>query len=91
MSIEELVNISNSQSLRRTMRTSITTVFAMIAVSVVAGIMGVNSILSFSIPMVIGIIAGTFNSMCFVPTLWVFWQKKRGNTTVKYVKAKKAV
>lgn len=91
MSIEELVNISNSQSLRRTMRTSITTVFAMIAVSVVAGIMGVNSILSFSIPMAIGIIAGTFNSMCFVPTLWVFWQKKRGNTTVKYVKAKKAV
>ncbi|MGN0584792.1 MAG: protein translocase subunit SecF [Ruminococcus sp.] len=91
MSIEELVNISNSQSLRRTLRTSITTVFAMIAVSVVAGIMGVNSILSFSIPMAIGIIAGTFNSMCFVPTLWVFWQKKRGNTTVKYVKAKKAV
>lgn len=89
MTIEELVNISNSQSLRRTLRTSITTVSAMLAVSIVAGIMGVTSILSFSIPMVIGIIAGTFNSLCFVPTLWVFWQKKRGNTKVHYVKSKK--
>lgn len=89
MTIEELVNISNSQSLRRTLRTSITTVSAMVAVSVVAGIMGVTSILSFSIPMGIGIIAGTFNSLCFVPTLWVFWQKKRGNTKVHYVKKKK--
>lgn len=89
MTIEELVNISNSQSLRRTLRTSITTVSAMLAVSVVAGIMGVTSILSFSIPMGIGIVAGTFNSLCFVPTLWVFWQKKRGNTKVHYVKSKK--
>ena len=89
MKIEELVNISNSQSLRRTLRTSITTVSAMLAVSIVAGIMGVTSILSFSIPMVIGIIAGTFNSLCFVPTLWVFWQKKRGNTVVRFVKGKK--
>lgn len=89
MKIEELVNISNSQSLRRTLRTSITTVSAMIAVSVVAGIMGVTSIISFSVPMAIGIIAGTFNSMCFVPTLWVFWQKKRGNDTVRFVKKNK--
>ncbi len=89
MNIEELVNISNSQSLRRTIRTSITTVFAMISVSVVAAIMGVSSILSFSVPITVGIIVGTFNSICFVPTLWVFWQKKRGNTKVQYVKKKK--
>lgn len=89
MDIEELVNISNSQSLRRTLRTSITTVSAMLAVSIVAGIMGVTSILSFSIPMGIGIVAGTFNSLCFVPTLWVFWQKKRGNSKVTFVKKKK--
>lgn len=89
MTIEELVNISNSQSLRRTLRTSITTVSAMLAVSIVSAIMGVTSILSFSIPMTVGIIAGTFNSMCFVPTLWVFWQKKRGNNTVRYIKKKK--
>ena len=89
MMIEDLVNVSNSQSLRRTLRTSITTVSAMVAVSVVAGIMGVTSILSFSIPMGIGIIAGTYNAICFVPTLWVMWQKKRGNDVVHYTKKKK--
>ncbi len=89
MKIEELVNISNSQSLRRTIRTSITTVAAMIIVSVVAAIMGVNSIMSFAVPMGIGIVAGTYNSICFVPTLWVLWQKKRGNGIVKAVKRKK--
>jgi len=89
MKIEELVNISNSQSLRRTLRTSITTVSTMITVSIVAGIMGVTSIISFSVPMAIGIIAGTFNSLCFVPTMWVLWQKKRGNTTVNYKKKMK--
>lgn len=87
--IEELVNMSSSQSLRRSLRTSITTVAAMIIVSVVAGIMGLTSILSFSIPMAVGIVVGTFNSLCFVPTLWVLWQKKRGNDVVRYVKKKK--
>ena len=90
MTIEELVNISNSQSLRRTIRTSITTVVAMIVVSIVAAVMDVNSILSFSIPMAIGIVVGTFNSICFVPTIWVLWQKKMGNGIVRYTKKKKA-
>ncbi len=89
MKIEELVNISNSQSLRRTIRTSVTTVSSMIVIAIVAGIMGVSSIMSFAIPMAIGIVAGTFNSICFVPTLWVMWQKKRGKGIVKAVKKSK--
>lgn len=89
MKIEELVNISNSQSLRRTIRTSITTVSSMVVIAVVAGVMGVSSIMSFAIPMGIGIVAGTFNSICFVPTLWVIWQKKHGNGIVKAVKKSK--
>ncbi len=87
--IEELVNMSCSQSLRRSLRTSITTVSTMIIVAVVAGIMGLSSIMSFAVPMAVGIVVGTFNSLCFVPTLWVIWQKKLGNGTVKHVKKKK--
>ncbi len=88
--IEELVNMSCSQSLRRSLRTSITTVATMTIVSVVAAVMGLTSILSFSVPMSVGIVAGTFNSLCFVPTLWVLWQKKRGNNVVRYTKKKKS-
>lgn len=88
--VSEMVNVSCSQSLRRSLRTSITTVTALIIVSVVAGVMGLTSILSFSIPMAVGIIIGTFNSLCFVPTLWVIWQNKRGRTKVRATGKKRA-
>ena len=84
--IEELVNISNSQSLRRSLRTSITTFGSMLVVTIVALAMGLDSILSFSVPMMFGIAMGTFNSICFVPGLWVWWQKKRGVDVLKPTK-----
>lgn len=71
-SLTELVNISTSQSLRRSIRTSITTVTTMIIVTIVAYIYGVTSILSFSIPMIIGMIAGTYSSLCIASPLWVW-------------------
>ncbi len=91
MYIEDLVNTSCSQSLRRSIRTSITTVFAMVAIIVVAAIMGLDSIIRFALPMAIGIIVGTYHSICFVPSLWVWWQKKRGIDTLKVIKKKKKV
>lgn len=80
--IAELVNISASQTLRRSLRTSITTVATMIVISVVAYIFHVESILSFSMPMTFGLIAGTYSSQCIAPTLWVWWNERRGNKTI---------
>ncbi len=91
MAIEELVNISASQSLRRSLRTSITTFGAMLVVTIVSLAMGLDSILSFAVPMMIGIVMGTFNSLCFVPSLWVWWQKKRGVNVLKPAKKKAKV
>ena len=47
----ELVNTSLSQTMRRTIRTSITTITTMLIVTILAAIKGVDSILSFSIPL----------------------------------------
>ncbi|MBP0972635.1 MAG: protein translocase subunit SecF [Oscillospiraceae bacterium] len=80
--ISELVNASASQTLRRSIRTSITTLSTMIIISVVAYIFHVESILSFSVPMAFGLLAGTFSSQCIAPTLWVWWNERRGNKTV---------
>lgn len=63
-SVAELVNVSTSQSLRRSIRTSVTTISTMLIVSIVASIYHVSSILSFSIPMIVGMIAGTYASLC---------------------------
>ncbi len=87
-SIAELVNASASQTMRRSLRTSITTVSTMIIISVVASIFNVNSILSFSVPMTFGLIAGTYSSQCIAPTLWVWWNEHLGNKTIKDVAVK---
>lgn len=76
-SLEELVNLSLNQSFKRSMMTTITTVSAMIVVSVVAYIYNVTSIMSFPIPITLGMISGSFSSMCIAPNLWVLWQNKR--------------
>ncbi|HAJ97218.1 MAG TPA: protein translocase subunit SecF [Ruminococcus sp.] len=81
--VAELVNSSASQTMRRSLRTSITSVSTMIIISVVASVFNVNSILSFSVPMTFGLIAGTYSSQCIAPTLWVWWNEHLNNKTIK--------
>lgn len=73
--LTNLVNLSISQSLKRSLRTSITTVFAMLTVSVVCTISGITSILSFSIPLAIGLVVGTYSSLFFNTPLWTVWNE----------------
>ena len=74
--LTELVNISLSQTMRRTIRTSITTITAMLIVSVLATVNGVSSILRFSIPMTVGMISGCYSSLCLAPMLWTQWKTR---------------
>lgn len=77
MAIEDLMDLSLNQSFTRSLMTSITTISAMAVVSVVAMMYNVTSILSFSFPMIIGMISGFYSSTCIAPMLWVTWQKKK--------------
>ncbi len=81
--VTELVNVSTSQSLRRSIRTSITTVSTMLIVSIVAYVYGVTSILSFSIPIMVGMIAGTYSSMCIASSIWVWWNERKSSKKKK--------
>ncbi len=75
--LPQLVNISLSQTMKRTIRTSVTTIAAMLIVSILALIKNVPAILHFSIPMTIGMISGCYSSLCLAPMLWTAW-KTRG-------------
>ena len=88
-SVRELVNTSISQTLTRSIRTSVTTISAMLIISIVAVIMNVNSILSFSIPLTVGLISGTYSSMCIAPMIWVWWTERQGKKTVGNLQKKK--
>lgn len=77
MTREENVNLSINQSLTRSINTSLTTVVAMLAVTIVSAVYGVTSIISFSLPVMVGMIAGTYSSVCLVSVLWSYFESKK--------------
>ena len=75
LDIQELTNMSITQTIKRNVNTNITTIGVMIVVSTVCSLRGVSSIMSFSLPLIVGMLSGVYTSMCLAPTLWVAWQK----------------
>ena len=75
LTLDQLVNLSVTQTLGRSIHTTVTTVLAMATVCIVCVICGVSSIISFAFPLIIGMVAGVYSSNCIAPTLWVLWQK----------------
>lgn len=74
--IGELVNMSVSQCLTRSIATTLTTITSMIVVCVLAYMYNVNSILTFAFPMIIGMLSGVYSSICIAGPLWVMWQER---------------
>ncbi len=79
----ELVNLSINQTLSRSIITTATTVMAMLSISVVCSLMGVTSILSFSIPLAVGMLVGFYSSLCLAGPLWIWWQERKGKNKDK--------
>ena len=75
--LDQLVNLSITQTMGRSIHTTVTTVLAMATVCVVCFIAGVSSIISFAFPLIIGMLAGVYSSNCIAPTLWVMWEKHK--------------
>lgn len=82
-SLEEVVNDSLHHVLRRTIVTTVTTCVAILAVLVVAVIMGVDSIISFALPMLFGAISGSYSSLFLSGPIWVKWMEKREKKAAK--------
>ena len=74
--LPELVNISLSQTMKRTIRTSITTITAMLIVTIFAVVRSMPSIQHFCIPMTVGMISGCYSSLCLAPMLWTSWKTR---------------
>lgn len=76
-SLNELINVSCTQSLTRSIRTSITTIATMLIITIVVLVTGYNSLLSFSVPLMAGLISGTFSSLFVAPVTWSWWKNKK--------------
>ena len=71
-SLDTLVNEAVNQTLSRSLFTSLTT-FIMVAVLY---ILGVSSVKEFALPLMIGIICGTYSSVCLASAIWYILRTK---------------
>lgn len=83
MKFDELVNLSINQSFMRTINTTVTTVLSIVVILVVAYLHGVNSIISFMLPIMVGMISGTYSTICIAGPLWVILKNKKKSKKVK--------
>ena len=67
-----MVNKSISQTLSRSIFTSLTTFFMVAALFV----FGVTSIREFALPLIVGILCGTYSSICLAGSMWYIFKTK---------------
>jgi SecD/SecF fusion protein len=70
--LEDIVNKSITQSVTRSINTSLTT-FIMVFMLF---ILGVSSIREFTLPLMVGIVCGTYSSICVAGSLWYVLNKR---------------
>lgn len=75
--LAELVTKSVNQSLGRTVMTSVCTISAMAIVCIVGKLYGLDSIMTFALPLTMGMISGLYSSVCIAPALWTSWQEHK--------------
>ena len=74
--LEDIVNTSVSQTLSRSIFTSLTTFFMVLALF----IFGVASVKEFALPLMVGIVAGCWSSVCIAGPLWHLLRTKIAST-----------
>ena len=85
-SFGEIMDVSVRQTLSRSINTTLTTLFPIGMIY----IMGVDSIRNFALPLIVGIVAGLFSSVCLSGPLWVMLDKAFGKKKDKSKDGRKA-
>ncbi len=67
-----VANDSVRSTFKRSLFTTITTLIPIVMLAII----GAPSIRIFAFPIIIGLIAGTFSSVCIAPTLWGLWKQR---------------
>ena len=84
MKRRDIVNKSVSETIVRSLNTSITTLFTITALY----ILGVPSIKEFALPLIVGILSGTYSSIFIASPFWVVCHKWLDNRRNKKIRKK---
>lgn len=74
--LDEIVNTSINQSMTRTLNTSGTTLITLITLFIFASVNNINSLVEFSLPLIVGFIAGVYSTIFIASPLWLIWRKR---------------
>jgi preprotein translocase subunit SecF len=80
MPLADLVDLSINQSLTRSINTSLCTFGAVFVAFIFALIYDIQSIKQFTLPMMIGLISGSYSTICLAGPLWVMWKTRKGKS-----------
>ncbi len=83
---EIVVNNSLVETLSRSLNTSLTTLIVVLALLLFVG----ASIQNFAVVLMIGIIAGTYSSICVAPQLLLVWERGEWGRFIRWLPAAKA-
>ena len=78
-SMPEIINMSINQTLRRTLFTSFSVIVALALLYGFSVYYNVGSVQEFSLPLLIGMIAGTYSSIFIASNLWAEWMLHKNN------------
>ena len=71
--MEEVINYSINRTLRRTIITTVTTVFAVVTLYYV----GAEAVKVLAMPLLIGLLAGAYSSLFLASSVWFDISKKK--------------
>lgn len=78
----EVADVSITETLARSIYTSLATVVTIIAMNML-----VPSVRQFTVPLIIGIVTGAYSSICIASPIWVYLKEKMGNKKGKLQRA----
>ena len=71
----EIANKSIVETLGRSILTTVTTLAVIVVLAIVCAIMGVSTMEEFALPIIFGLIAGTYSSVFLSASVWVYLRK----------------
>ena len=80
-SFENVVNSSILQTMARSLNTSLTVLFVLLALFVLGG----STIHNFTLVLIIGVITGTYSSVCNASQLLIVWENKEWGRFVSWL------
>ncbi len=85
--LAELVNRSIMQTLSRSINTSVTVLICILVIFIYSSVANIPSLKEFSLPLIIGILSGTYSTLFIASPLWVIWKEsqRKGKTASKTV------